>query len=183
MKGLSATNPVRTVPVCTHSSDKDDLDLLLFQSIKVDWPGLRFNVSEHGKGISRLTSFGLYLYLRTIRSGDSQGCVYNCSLMMFDICSVPALFVQYFGPWVGNLSTNPLEIVPGLRMTRSEDYQGCVLLICSLVMFDCSVPAHSIYAHLRYFHYLARWFSGLRESLESILVQGQLRAGSTVISF
>jgi hypothetical protein len=92
MKGLSATNPVRTVPVCTHSSDKDDLDLLLFQSIKVDWPGLRFNVSEHGKGISRLTSFGLYLYLRTIRSGDSQGCVYNCSLMMFDICSVPALF-------------------------------------------------------------------------------------------
>ena len=39
-------------------------------------------------------------------------------------------------PWVGNFSTNPLEIVPGLCMTRSEDYQGCVLLICSLMILD-----------------------------------------------
>ena len=101
---------------------------------------------------------------------------------MLDICSFPALFVQCFGPWTGNFLTNPLEIVPGLRMTRSEDHQGCVLLICSLVMFDCSVPA-PISVHLRYFHYLARWFSGLRESLEFVLVQGLMRAGSTFISF
>ena len=84
------------------------------------------------------------------------------------------------GRW--NFLTNPLEIVPGLRMTRSEDHQGCVLLICSLVMFDCSVPA-PISVHLRYFHTLARWFSGLRESLEFVLVQGLSRAGSTFISF
>ena len=75
IKGLSATKIAQTVPVCTHSSDNDDLDLLLIQSREVDWPGLRFKVSEYGKRISRLTSFGMYLYLRTIRSGDSQGCV------------------------------------------------------------------------------------------------------------
>ena len=84
------------------------------------------------------------------------------------------------GHW--NFLTNPLEIVPGLRMTRSEDHQGCVLLICSLVMFDCSVPA-PISVHLRYFHTLARWFSGLGESLEFVLVQRLSRAGSTFISF